>query len=119
MSQVIDLDARLSRRRAGETEIAQRAGRIRAGMSDCAYCRSATETNRHCLIDWYCPGCRARMLASLPTKQARQGWVRRWRDSGEIGMADAVVEILRTMRDKNRQEALSEARGAVLAESAP
>lgn len=49
------------------------------------------------LINWHCPGCRARMLAGLPSREARAGWLRRWRDAGEGALADQVIEKLKEM----------------------
>ena len=65
-------------------------------MAECEKCRDA---NLHAatMIDNRCPGCRARMLATLPSREARQGWINRWRDKGEEAMAAAVLAKLREM----------------------
>ena len=61
----------------------------------CAYCE---EDLRNVWVgDWNCPGCRARMLARLPNREQRMGWIRRWRDAGEHLMVNAVVDRVRSM----------------------
>lgn len=37
------------------------------------------------------------MLATLPSRELRMGWIRRWRDQGEHMMVNAVVDRLRMM----------------------
>ena len=59
----------------------------------CAYCDSLSGV----LYRWTCPGCRARMLATLPTREMRSAYVQRWRAMGETEMADAVIAKLREM----------------------
>jgi len=59
----------------------------------CDYCDAQPD----CRIDWNCPGCRARMLASCPDKRTRQLWLFRCREKGEGAMVDAVIEKLREM----------------------
>lgn len=64
-------------------------------VDDCAHC---IEDLRNVWVgDWNCPGCRARMLARLPSREFRLGWMHRWREQGEHLMAMAVSERLRMM----------------------
>jgi hypothetical protein len=48
-------------------------------------------------FDWHCHGCRARWLATLPSKEWRQQAVDGWRKAGEIEMVAAVIERLKEM----------------------
>lgn len=64
-------------------------------MSECGFCAGPVQS----MYSWTCPGCRARMLSALPSKQARQGWINRWRDRGEEAMVTAVIAKLREMAD--------------------
>jgi len=47
------------------------------------------------MIDWRCPGCRARMLAACPDRLTRQRWLARWRYQGDDEMVSRVVEALK------------------------
>ena len=79
---------------------------ILAAMSEsgCTLCQTTGP-----LLDWRCPGCRARMLATCPDRITRQRWLTRWRNQGEDAMADAVVAKLKAMaRDRNNNHAMSE-----------
>jgi len=40
------------------------------------------------------------MLAALPSKESRAGWIARWRAQGEGAMADQVIEKLREMANE-------------------
>lgn len=60
---------------------------------DCACCRE--DLQNVWVGNWNCPGCRARLLATLPTREQRMAWIRKWRDDGEHLMVNAVVDRLR------------------------
>lgn len=62
---------------------------------DCNWCREPAYSGQ--MVDWNCPGCRARMLAACPDKLTRQRWLARWRDKGEGAMVAAVIAKLREM----------------------
>ena len=64
-------------------------------MTDCAYCSGR---KRPFGMDWDCTGCRARFLAGLPGRQHRAFWVRRWREQGDVAIADRVLTLLREMQ---------------------
>lgn len=65
-------------------------------MSECGFCAEPGSA----LYRWTCPGCRARMLANLPSREARNNWIIHWRFQGETAMADAVIAKLREMADE-------------------
>lgn len=70
---------------------------------DCAYCRD--DLRRVWIGQWHCPGCRARLLARLPSREFRLGWMYRWREQGEHLMAMAVSERLRMMDQSHMRAA--------------
>jgi hypothetical protein len=49
-------------------------------------------------FDWHCPGCRARWLSTLPSKEWRQRAIAEWRKAGEIEMVAQVIALLREMK---------------------
>lgn len=64
-------------------------------MTDCVHCLD--DLRNVWVGDWNCPGCRARMLVRLPSREQRMAWIRKWRNAGEHLMVNAVVDRLRKM----------------------
>jgi hypothetical protein len=46
---------------------------------------------------WDCCGCRARWLATLPSREWRQQAINEWRKDGEVEMVAKVIERLKEM----------------------
>ena len=72
-------------------------------INGCEKCRDA-HLHAATMIDNRCPSCRARMLAVLPSRESRAGWIRRWREQGESAMADKVLTLLREMQATKQGE---------------
>jgi hypothetical protein len=53
------------------------------------------------ILAWQCPGCRARFLAGLPSKEWRQQAIAEWRKAGEVEMVAQVIALLREMKSTN------------------
>lgn len=66
-------------------------------MSDCPICRDGPAH----FFDWHCPGCRARWLAALPSRDWRIQAINEWRKDGETEMVDAVIAELRKLAEKH------------------
>jgi hypothetical protein len=50
------------------------------------------------ILAWQCPGCRARFLAGLPSREWRQQAINEWRKAGEVEMVAAVKRLLNEMQ---------------------
>lgn len=64
-------------------------------MSDgCDFCRDGPAY----FFDWRCPGCRARWLSTLPSREWRIQAVNEWRKAGEVEMVAQVIERLKELK---------------------
>lgn len=68
-------------------------------MSECANCETESVMYR-----WECNGCLARFLSRLPSREARAGWIAKWRQAGKNEMADDVLEKLRAMANEHNND---------------
>ncbi len=65
--------------------------------NECKFCTDGPTQYIDWRFDWRCPSCRARWLATLPSKEWRQQAISEWRKDGEVEMVAQVIERLKEM----------------------